>query len=308
MAHSGVQSLENLDVNSGTPAAEIPVDENLVRALIQAQYPEFARLNVSQVDEGWDNAIFRLGTKFAVRLPRRAVAAEIIRHEQTWLPTIASRLPIPIPSPLCVGVPGCGYPWFWSIVRWIEGEPADVTAPRPDQAARLADFLRALHVKAPDEAPFNPWRGVPLRNRAASVEERFQRLASRNVTIGSPIVSTWQSALRAKEDAFATWIHGDLHPRNVLVQEGKITGIIDWGDISSGDRATDLASVWMLFSERSARERALIDYGADADTVLRAKGWAVLFAVVLLDTGIQDHPRHAAIGHAALRQLQDDHV
>ena len=85
-------------------------------------------------------------------------------------------------------------------------------------------------------------------------------------------------------------------------------GIIDWGDIGSGDRATDLASVWMLFSERSARERALIDYGADADTVLRAKGWAVLFAVMLLDTGIQDHPRHAAIGHAALRQLQDDHA
>ena len=308
IAHSGVQSLENLNVNSGTPPAEIPIDENLVRALIQAQYPEFAKLNVSQVDEGWDNAIFRLGTEFAVRLPRRAAAAESIRHEQTWLPTVANRLPIPIPSPLRVGVPGCGYPWFWSIVRWIEGEPADVTAPRPDQAARLAGFLRALHVRALDEAPFNPWRGVPLRNRAASVEERFQRLASRNVPISSPFVSVWQSALRAKEDAVATWIHGDLHPRNVLVQEGKITGIIDWGDITSGDRATDLASVWMLFSERSARERALIDYGADANTILRAKGWAVLFAVVLLDTGIQDHPRHAAIGHAALRQLQDDHA
>ena len=140
------------------------------------------------------------------------------------------------------------------------------------------------------------------------MEERFQRLASRNVPISSPIVSIWRSALRAREDAFATWIHGDLHPRNILVEKGKITGIIDWGDIGSGDRATDLASVWMLFSERRARARVLIDYGADADTVLRAKGWAVLFAVMLLDTGIQDHPRHAAIGHAALRQLQDDHA
>lgn len=95
-------------------------------------------------------------------------------------------------------------------------------------------------------------------------------------------------------------------PEMSWCKKGKITGIIDWGDISSGDRATDLASVWLLFSERSARARALIDYGADADTVLRAKGWAVLFAVMLLDTGIQDHPRHAAIGHTALRQLQDD--
>jgi aminoglycoside phosphotransferase (APT) family kinase protein len=98
----------------------------------------------------------------------------------------------------------------------------------------------------------------------------------------------------------------DLHPRNVLAQEGKITGIIDWGDISSGDRATDLAAVWMLFSDRIARERVLLDYGADADTVLRAKGWAVLFAVMLLDTGLQDHPRHAAIGDDALRQLEED--
>jgi len=140
------------------------------------------------------------------------------------------------------------------------------------------------------------------------VEARFQRLASRNVLISSHIVNTWRSALRAREESFPTWIHGDLHPRNVLTQEGKITGIIDWGDISSADRATDLASVWMLFSERIARERALLDYGADADTVLRAKGWAVLFAVMLLDTGIHDHPRHAAIGYNALRQLQEDHA
>ncbi|MFL6353601.1 MAG: phosphotransferase [Bryobacteraceae bacterium] len=143
-------------MNSCTPAAEVQIDENLVRALIQAQYPEFAKLDISPADTGWDNAIFRLGTEFAVRLPRRAAAAELIRHEQTWLPTVANRLPIPVPSPLCIGVPGCGYPWFWSIVPWIKGEPADVSPPSPDQAARLAGFLRALHVKAPDEAPFNP--------------------------------------------------------------------------------------------------------------------------------------------------------
>jgi aminoglycoside phosphotransferase (APT) family kinase protein len=92
----------------------------------------------------------------------------------------------------------------------------------------------------------------------------------------------------------------------VLAKDGKITGIIDWGDITSGDRATDLAAVWMLFPDRIVRERALLEYGADADTVLRAKGWAVLFALMLLDTGIQDHPRHAAIGGTALRRLQND--
>lgn len=293
-------------MNSDTPPAEVKIDEALVRTLIQAQHPEFAILDISAIGAGWDNAIFRLGLQFAVRLPRRAAAAELIRSEQRWLPHLAMQIPIPIPAPLRTGAPGSGYPWFWSIVPWIEGEPVDVAAPAPDQAVRLTGFLRALHVKAPDQAPFNPLRGVPLRMRAASVEERFHRLAGRNVFVPPRIMGTWRSALRAREDAFPTWIHGDLHPRNVLAKDGKITGIIDWGDMSSGDRATDLAAVWMLFSDRIARERAVVDYGADADTVLRAKGWAVLFAVMLLDTGIQDHSRHAAIGDAALRHLQED--
>ena len=293
-------------MNTGTPPAEVHIDQALVRALIQAQHPEFATLEISPIDTGWDNAIFRLGTEFAVRLPRRTLAAELIRHEQQWLPHVARQVPIPIPSPVHIGAPGCGYPWFWSIVPWIAGEPADLAPPGPDQAVRLAGFLRALHVKAPNQAPLNPWRGVPLCNRAASVEERFQRLADRKVFMPPGILGTWRSALRARVDAFPTWIHGDLHPRNVLTKDGRLTGIIDWGDITSGDRATDLAAVWMLFSDRIARERALLYYGADTDTVLRAKGWAVLFGVMLLDTGIQDHPRHAAIGGTTLRQLQDD--
>jgi aminoglycoside phosphotransferase (APT) family kinase protein len=241
-------------VNSGTPRAEVQIDEALVRALVQAQHPEFATLDILPIVSGWDNAIFRLGTEFAVRLPRRTVAAELIRHEQRWLPHVAMQ--VPIPSPLRIGAPGCGYPWFWSIVPWIEGEPADLAVPGPDQAVRLTGFLRALHVKAPHPAPSNPWRGVPLRNRAASLEERFRRLADRKVFMPQAILSTWRSALRAKEDAFPTWIHGDLHPRNVLTKDGNLTGIIDWGDISSGDRATDLAAVWMLFPDRIARDRA----------------------------------------------------
>jgi aminoglycoside phosphotransferase (APT) family kinase protein len=293
---------------TGTPSAEVQIDESLVRALLQTQHPELAALDITPVDSGWDNAVFRLGPKLAVRIPRRAVSADLLRHEQTWLPSLAKQVPIPIPAPVCVGVPGCGYPWFWSIVPWIEGESADGAVLKVDQAVRLAGFLRALHVKAPDEAPFNPVRGVPLQDRAASVEERFKRLAERNILIASSIRATWESALQAKKDACPTWIHGDLHPRNVLIQDGKITGIIDWGDINSGDRATDLAAVWMLFSDRIARHKALIDYGADDDTVLRAKGWAVLFAVLLLDTGLSDHPRHAAVGDATLRQLQDDYA
>lgn len=295
-------------MNTSTPAAEVQIDASLVRTLLQTQHPQLAALDITPIDSGWDNAIFRLGPKLTVRIPRRAVAADLIRHEQAWLPNLAKQVPVPIPSPVCVGAPGCGYPWFWSIVPWIEGEPADGAVLSVDQAVRLAGFLRALHAKAPDEAPLNPVRGVPLQNRAASVEERFRRLTERNILIASPIRAMWESALQAKKDVHATWIHGDLHPRNVLIHQGKITGIIDWGDISSGDRATDLAAVWMLFSDRIARSRALHEYGADDDTVLRAKGWAVLLAVFLLETGLADHPRHAAIGHATLHRLQEDYA
>jgi aminoglycoside phosphotransferase (APT) family kinase protein len=293
-------------VNSGTPPAEVHIDAAVARSLVQAQYPEFAILNIEHVDAGWDNAMFRLGPEFAIRLPRRSAAAELIRREQVWLPTVARLVPIPVPLPLCVGVPGCGYPWFWSIVPWIEGEPADVAAPSPDEATRVAQFLRALHVQAPVEAPASSWRGVPLRQRAASVEERLGRLANQTELITSRIWNTWRCALAAAEDTRPTWIHGDLHSRNVLVREGRITGVVDWGDICSGDRATDLAAVWMLISDRGARERAILEYHPDAATVLRAKGWAVVFAALLMDTGLQDRPRHAAIGDATLRRLHED--
>ena len=296
-------------MNAGTPPAEVQIDESLVRSLLQTQHPELAALDITPVGSGWDNAIFRLGPNLAVRIPRRAVAADLIRHEQTWLPNLAKQVPIPIPVPVCVGVPGCGYPWFWSIVPWIDGESADGAVLSVNQAVRLAGFLRALHVKAPDEAPLNPVRGVPLQNRAAAVEERFRRLTERNILIASPIRAMWESALQVKKDASPTWIHGDLHPRNVLIRGGKITGIIDWGDITSGDRATDLAAVWMLFSDRIARQKALLEYGTDDDdTVVRAKGWAISFAVFLLETGLVDHPRHAAIGDVTLRRLQEDYA
>jgi aminoglycoside phosphotransferase (APT) family kinase protein len=103
-----------------------------------------------------------------------------------------------------------------------------------------------------------------------------------------------------------TWLHGDLHPRNVLVEDGVITGIIDWGDITSGDCATDLASIWMLFTEPRSRQEAVEAYANLTEaTVQRAKGWAVLFGVMLLDTGLTDNPKHGAIGERILRHLPD---
>lgn len=291
----------------GTPASELEIDGTLVRRLLEEQHPDLADLPIELVDAGWDNAMFRLGDQLSVRLPRRQVAAALLENEQIWLPQLAARLPIPVPSPLRVGQPTSVYPWSWSILPWLSGITADRAEPQPDQASRLASFLRALHSPAPANAPANPVRGVPLQQRAAAVAERMQRLETTTNLITPEIKITWNRAVNAPVDLPPTWLHGDLHARNVLVENGVITGIIDWGDMTAGDLATDLAAIWMLFSTPSVRQQVLIEYGNVSEATLqRAKGWAVLFGVMLLDSGLLDNLRHAVMGERTLRRIAEE--
>jgi aminoglycoside phosphotransferase (APT) family kinase protein len=172
---------------------------------------------------------------------------------------------------------------------------------------RIASFLRSLHVPAPLNAPLNAFRGVPLQQRAASVEERMQRPKAKTNAIDREIENAWNRALNAPVDVEATWLHGDLHPRNMLVANGAIAGIIDWGDMTSGDIATDIAAIWMLFCDRNARQRAIAEYAnASEATLQRAKGWAVFFGLVPRDTGLIDNPRNALIGEKILRRVSED--
>ncbi len=299
-------SMDPTSASAGTPAAEWAIDAALVAELLAEQHPDLADLPLREVDAGWDNALFRLGDDLAVRLPRRAIAAPLILNEQRWLPQLADRLALPIPTPVRVGVPAPAYPWHWSVVSWLAGLPADQHAPDAAQAAPFAAFLRSLHAPAPADAPPNPFRGVPLHQRAAAAEARMQRLASISGLITPQIGKIWQAALEAPLDLPPTWLHADLHPRNVLVERGRISGIIDWGDITAGDAATDLAAIWMLFAEPQARSDALAAYGdLSAATLRRAAGWAVLFGVMLLDSGLVDNPRNAAIGARTLQRVAE---
>lgn len=290
----------------GTPQSEITVDIPLIRRLLEEQHPDLAQLPLSLVDEGWDNAMFRLGDRLSVRLPRRQIAAALIEHEQTWLPQLADQLPIPVPATYRIGQPTADYPWPWSILPWLSGVAADQQEPNERQAERLVSFLRSLHHPAPANAPVNPFRSVPLQQRAAFVEERMERLEQKTSFITSRIKRIWNQALNAPMDVEKTWIHGDLHARNILVENGEITGIIDWGDMTVGDRATDLATLWMLFSNQQARQWAIINAGISEATVQRARGWAVFFGVVLLDTGLVDNPRHKLMGERTLQRLGED--
>jgi aminoglycoside phosphotransferase (APT) family kinase protein len=286
-----------------TPVAEIEVDEALVRALLADQHPDLASQPLRPAASGWDNATYRLGDDAAVRLPRRGVAAELMRNEQAALPGLAPGLPLPAPVPLRTGVPSDRFPWHWSVVPWFDGEAADLRPPADDEAATLGSFLRALHVPAPSTAPENRFRGVSLAERALGFEARTSRLAADGWDV-TPLMAAWGEARAAPVATGApVWLHGDLHPRNLLVDGDRLAAVIDWGDVTSGDRATDLAAVWMLWD--TAAHPAFADAYGDHDAALwvRAAGWAAMFAGIFLEVG-GDDGRFLAIGRRILDRLR----
>jgi aminoglycoside phosphotransferase (APT) family kinase protein len=190
-----------------------------------------------------------------------------------------------------------------TLADWVA---ADLEKPNLNQARQLALFLRSLHLIAPSNAPLNSVRGVPLQKRATVIEQRIHRLENKTNLITKTIKNIWQRALNTPIDIRAKWLHGDLHPGNILVKQGIIVGIIDWGDITSGDIATDLACIWMLFSDRSARQEAIAQYSMSEQTLQRAKGWAIYFAITLLEVGLIDNPIQAIIGEQTLRCVAED--
>lgn len=291
------------DLSMGTPAAQTHLSEALVVALLHEQHPDLAHLPVRFVAEGWDNAMYRIGDDLCARLPRRPVAEDLIKLEQRWLAKLAPRLPAPIPAPLRLGRPGCGFPWLWSIIAWLPGEAIDTRHLDASQGGALAHFLKALHVRAPSDAPISDCRGGPLSTRADLVAFRSSRLAKDFEWIACDILPIWDDALAAPQDAPATWLHGDLHPRNVLMEDGKLSAVIDWGDMCEGDPATDLAAFWMLLPSPESRVLAVDIYRPSVATLRRAKGWAITWGLLLLDTGRVDNPLHAQIGENILNQV-----
>ncbi|WP_020538896.1 phosphotransferase [Lewinella cohaerens] len=289
-----------------TPAAEIIIDEKLVRSLLKEQHPDLAQLDLKYVAEGWDNKIYKLGQDFLIRLPRRQQALPYIIREQEWLPQLAPSLPIPIPSPIRFGQAQGEYPWPWSITPWFPGRPAAEALPEAKEAPRFAHFLKKLHhPPAPANAPHNASRGCTLNSRADKTEARIERFISEGL-ISANISEIWEEALLAlDEQAPKHLIHGDLHPKNIITHQGKFSAIIDWGDITAGDPATDLASFWMLFSDQNARNIGLSDYGTHPALLARAKGWAVFFGTILLDIGLGGDPIFQKVGRFTLQNLEE---
>ncbi|MEV0798743.1 aminoglycoside phosphotransferase family protein [Kribbella sp. NPDC050281] len=280
------------------------MDEQLVRALLQDQHPDLAELELREVVGGWGNQMWRLGDDLAVRMPRTEGAPELLLKEHRWMPGLAARLPLPVPVPVRLGEPSDRFSRTWLITTWVHGEPAD-HAPITDPKAAdvLVDFLQALHTDAPAEAPATDRTGLP----AGLIDsDEVRAYAGR----GDEIRAVWEDAIAAPEwDGPPVWLHGDLHPANVVVADGTLAGVLDFGEICAGDPANDLAAAWILLPAGAA-DRFFERYQPDQATVRRARGWAVVRAMFLIAMGINGDkglpggkPHWGPAGVAALDRL-----
>ncbi|GAA3955070.1 aminoglycoside phosphotransferase family protein [Actinoplanes auranticolor] len=279
----------------GPVPQRIAVDAEQVRRLVAEQFPRLAGLAVEPVaDGGWDNWTFRLGPDRLVRLPSAAEYAQAVDKEHRWLPVLASRLPLPVPTPLARGGPGAGYPFPWSIYQWLDGEPARVEriADPVRFALDLAEFLAALRgieaAGGPQPGLHNWFRGGTLRTYEQEVRRALATLDGRVDT--GPARDIWASALDARWDGVDRWFHGDVAAGNLLLDGGQLAAVIDFGTCGVGDPACDLAVAWTLLSadgRQAFRKRLPVDEAMWA----RGRGWALWKTLATCASSVDDPER-----------------
>ena len=268
-------------------ADEVETDVSLVRRLVETQFPRWAELPIESVRPwGTDNALYRLGDDKVARLPRIRRATTTLEKEIRWLPRLAPLLPLAIPTLLAVGQPGDGYPFPWSVYSWLEGETATVDriADQRQAAIDLAQFVGALQRADPADGPapgqHNASRGEPLMMRDESTRAAIAALSGR-IDVEA-VTAAWEAALHVPEwSGAAVWIHGDLDSRNVLVEQRRLSAVIDFGCLGVGDPACDVMVAWKLFSGE-ARDVFRAELAVDEATWARAHGWALSQAVMAL--------------------------
>ncbi|AXE83849.1 aminoglycoside phosphotransferase family protein [Streptomyces sp. Go-475] len=290
---------------------EIEITADLVRDLLREQHPDLAGLAIREVAGGWGNQMWRLGDELAVRMQRMDPTPELQLKERRWLPVLAPRLPLPVPTPVRFGEPSERFPKYWTVMTWVPGEPLDHGAiSRGGHATdALAGFLRALHVEAPAEAPISPDFGAHPRDCTDGFENFFQAVAPED--IAADVRAVWDDAVAAQAwEGPPVWVHGDLHPANVVVSDGTLSGIVDFGAMVAGDPAWDLAAAWVLLPAGMASR--FFDRYAQADeaAIRRARGLAAMKSLFLMlmgqngDRGLPGGKAHwGPVGRAALDRV-----
>lgn len=287
------------------------IDVPLVRRLVAAQFPRWADLAVRPVEhDGWDNRTFRLGVDMSVRLPSAEGYVPQVAKEHRWLPVLAPHLPLPIPVPLATGVPGEGYPFPWSVYRWLDGEPAAVAGIGDPVvfATAVADFLVALRRVDPAGGPppgqHSAFRGGPLTTYDGEVRSALRVLADR--VDGAAALAVWEEALAAGWRGPPVWFHGDVAVGNLLVRGGRLAAVIDFGCSGVGDPACDTVVAWTLF-DGAGREAFRAGLRVDDATWARGRGWALWKALIGLAAAPDADPVAAAPARTTLRSILADH-
>jgi aminoglycoside phosphotransferase (APT) family kinase protein len=262
----------------------IEVAPEIAAALVARQFPAWAGLPVRRVaHSGWDNRTFHLGDDKLIRMPAAPWYRKQVAKEQAWLPKLAPQLPLAIPTPLAQGSPDASYPWEWSVYGWIEGETA-AHGEIDDQVAfarGLAGFLSALHRAdtsgAPDAGRHNFFRGGPLSTYDAETREAIAKLGGK--VDAAACLALWDAALATAWDHAPVWIHGDFAAGNLLVKDGRLCAVIDFGCCAVGDLACDLAIAW-TFLEGEARQAFRDALPLDAGTWARGRAWTLWKALI----------------------------
>jgi aminoglycoside phosphotransferase (APT) family kinase protein len=293
-------------------ADEVDTDVSLVRRLLAAQFPNWADLPIEPaLSIGTDNAIYRLGDDMCVRLPRIHWAVGQVDKEHEWLRKLAPHLPLAIPVPLAKGVPAEGYPWRWSVCPWLAGEVATIEriADARQTATDLAQFVAALHRIDPTGGPppgaHNSHRGVPLAMRDSATRTA---IASLECTIDTEAATeAWEASLKTTQwDRPPVWIHGDLMPGNLLInQGGRLSAVIDFGCLGVGDPACDMMSAWTLFSGES-RELFRAALSVDDATWARGRGWALSCALIYIPYYLASNPAGVSTAQHTINEVLAD--
>ncbi|MFF9032798.1 aminoglycoside phosphotransferase family protein [Streptomyces iakyrus] len=290
---------------------EIEITADLVRDLLEVQHPDLAGLPIREVEGGWGNQMWRLGGELAVRMQRMDPTPELQLKERQWLPVLAPRLPLPVPTPVRLGEPSERFPKHWTVMTWVPGEPLDHgSISRGAHAAdALAGFLRALHVEAPAEAPISTDFGAHPRNCTDGFENVFRAVVPDD--IAADVRAVWDDAVASQAwEGPRVWVHGDLHPANVVVSDGTLSGIVDFGAMFAGDPAWDLAAAWVLLPDGTT-SRFFDTYAlADEAAIRRARGLAAMKSLFLMlmgqngDRGLPGgKPHWGPAGRAALDRV-----
>ncbi len=270
----------------------VEITTSLVKSLVSSQFPEWMHLPISPVKHGGhDNRTFHLGNQMLVRMPSGEEYAPKVAKEQFWLPRLAQHLPLPIPQPLAMGKPGEGYLWNWSVYRWIDGEPAACAKLEnlEDFAKDLAAFLVAFQGIDTTGGPLpyeDTSRGGPISIYDQETRQSIEIL--KNKIDAKAATRVWETALETTWSSAPVWVHGDVALGNLLVKNGRLSSVIDFGGLVTGDPACDLVIAWTFFKDKS-REIFRELFGFDKGTWARARAWT-LWKALIVASGVCEGP------------------